>query len=122
MAAINEPIIVGPQPHHRARRLRVIGAIVLALGLSVGDGVYWLGTRNASGDNPLPVIGEDKGVTRQAETLFGQQSVFASQIGQALRNPLTQAGVVLGVAVVLAGCCFYAAGVADRNDQSDDGA
>ncbi len=104
---------------HRARRLRIIGAVILAFGIFAADGVYWLGARSPAGDSPLPVIGEDKNATRQSETLFGKQAVFASQMQRTLKNPLAQAGLVVTAAMILAGGFFYAAGAVDRVKQLD---
>ena len=103
----------------RARRLRVIGVIILALGIFGADGVYWLGTRTPAGDNPLPVVGEDKNATRQSETLFGKQTEFANQMRQTLGSPVVQAGLGVAGAVILAGGFFYTASAVTRNSKID---
>ncbi len=103
----------------RARRLRMIGAVVLAFGVFAADGVYWLGTRSPAGESPLPVAGEDKSATRQSEMLLGKQAVFASEMQQTLKNPIVQAGLVVVVAIIVAGGFFYAASAANHDDRLD---
>ena len=101
----------------RARQLRMTAAIVLLLGIFGADFIYWVETRSADSPNPLPVAGEDKAATRQAESLFGQPAVLLEQWGRDLKRPGTQAGIVVVTAVLVAGGCFYFARLLDRADE-----
>jgi hypothetical protein len=101
----------------QARRLRITAAVMLLLGIFGADLVYWLGTRTADSANPLPVMGEDKAVTRQAETMFGKQTVVVDEWGRTLKRPGTQAGIVVVTAVLVAGACFYFARLLDRSGE-----
>jgi hypothetical protein len=101
----------------RARWLRITAAVVLVLGIFGADLVYWLGTRSADSPNLLPVIGDDKAVTRQAETLFGKQPELVEELGRDLKRPGTQATIVVVTAVLLAGGCFYVARLMDHGGE-----
>jgi hypothetical protein len=98
----------------RARWLRLTGVVALALGIFGADLVYWLGTHSAKADDPLPVMGEDKVVTRRAEMLFGHQTVLLDEWGQALKQPGTQAVIIVVTTALVAGGCFYFARLLDR--------
>ena len=91
----------------QARWLRRGAAVLLLLGILGADLVYWLGTRAVDSSNPLPVAGEDKAVTRQEEVLFGKQPILLEQLGRNLKRPGTQACLIVAMAVLAAGGCFY---------------
>jgi len=98
----------------QARRLRIAAAVVLLLGIFGAELVYWLRTRSVASPDPLPVAGEDKGATRQAEMMMGQQAVFMDEWGRGLQRPGTQAVMILVTASLVAGGCFYFARLLDQ--------
>jgi hypothetical protein len=95
------------QGMRQARRLRITAAVVLLLGIFGAELVYWLRTRSVDSPDLLPVAGEDKGATRQAEMMMGRQAVFMEEWGRGLQRPGTQAVIILVSAGLVAGGCFY---------------
>jgi hypothetical protein len=111
----NHNVSVPLSPARRqARRLRIAAAALLLLGVFGADLVYWLGTRTVHAPNPLPVAGEDKAETRRMEMIFGKQTIFLDQLGRNLQRPGTQAVILVVVATLAAGGCFYFARLLDH--------
>jgi hypothetical protein len=104
----------------QARWLRITAAVVLLLGIFGADLIYWLRTRSVDSPNPLPIAGEDKAATRQAETLFGQQTVLLDEWGRTLKRPGTQALMIVVTAALAAGGCFYFARLLDHAEEQPD--
>lgn len=104
----------------QARRLRITAAVVLLLGIFGADLVYWLGTRAADSPNLLPVVGQDKGVTRQAEVIMGKEPMLMEELGRILKRPGTQAGIIVVTAALVAGGCFYIARLLDHASQRSE--
>ncbi|HEV7926567.1 MAG TPA: hypothetical protein VGR14_14505 [Verrucomicrobiae bacterium] len=99
----------GPMPSGklRARRLRIIAAIVLLLGIFGADGVYWLGTRSAEDSVDPSMMGNEKAQVRKEQMLYGNQSILIDRWTEDLKRPGTQAAIVVLTAVLVAGGCFY---------------
>ena len=58
-------------PHSSSRRsaqLRMIGVIVLLLGIGSAGVVYWMGTRSPDVSDDLSMVGYNKAKTRQMGT------------------------------------------------------
>jgi hypothetical protein len=89
-------------------RLRIIAAVVLLLGI-VGAEVIYLRGRSADGSDDASMLGYDKAQARQVGTLYGQQGVIVQEWSDDLKQPGTQAGIVVGAAALVAGGCFYVA-------------
>jgi hypothetical protein len=56
------------------------------------------------------LLGYDKAQARQVGTLYGQQGVIVQQWSDELKQPRTQAIIILGIAGLAAGACLYIAG------------
>jgi hypothetical protein len=106
--------------HRQARCLRITAAGVLLLGIFGADLVYWLGTRSVGSPDTLPVIGEDKAVTRQVEVLLGKQPILMEGLGRNLKRPGTQAVIIVVTAALVAGGCFYVARLLDHAGEHSD--
>src|SRR5580698_11381141 len=91
----------------RARRLRIIAAIVLVLGIFGADGVYWLGTRSAQSSDDPALLGNEKAQARKEETLYGKQTILIDNWIDRLKQPGTQAAIIVLTAALVAGGCFY---------------
>ena len=102
----------------QGRWLRMTAAVVLLLGIFGAELMYWLRTRSVNSPDLLPMAGEDKSATRQAEVIMGQQAVLMDEWGRALQRPGTQAVIIVVTAVLVAGGCFYFARLLDRAGQS----
>jgi hypothetical protein len=88
-------------------RLRVIGTLVLLLGVT--GGLYWTWARGAFHrmDELLPGYSQQR--ARQNEILMGGMVAEALQWIEALRNPRVQSLIVVGVSVLVAIVCFRVA-------------
>jgi hypothetical protein len=104
----------------RARRLRLVGVAVLLLGTTVASLVYWLGTRSPDPSDDLSMAGYDKPVERQMGILYGKQGELIEDFTNDLKQPGTQAVIIVVTAVVVAGCCFYFARLLDYDAEHAD--
>jgi hypothetical protein len=92
---------------HRARRLRITGIIVLVLGIVSAGMVYWLGTRSADLSDDFSMAGYDKPEERQMEILYGKQGELIEDWTNDLKQPGTQAIIIVAASVIIASGCFY---------------
>jgi hypothetical protein len=105
----------------RARRFRITGIVVLLLGITVAGLVYWLGTRSPDSSDDLSMTGYDKPVERQMGILYGKQGEFIEDLTNDLKQPGTQAIIIILAAGLVAGCCFHFARLLDYDaEQTDD--
>ncbi len=97
-------------------RLRLIGTIALVLGLGGAGTVYWLGTRSAGpGDDPS-MLGFNRPAERQMGLLYGKMGTLIQDWSEDLKQPGTQAILILGFSALVAGACFYFARLPDHED------
>jgi hypothetical protein len=95
-------------------RLRMIGVVVLLLGISSACIVYWIGTRSADlADDPL-LAGYSKAESRQIEILIGKMGLLMVNFMDALKRPETQAFIIAGISTLIAFGCFYFARLLDN--------
>lgn len=110
----------GRSVRRRARRLRIIAAVVLLAGIVGAEAVYLRGTRSRDGSDDPSMLGYDKAEQRQVGTLFGQQGVIVQQWSDDLKRPGTQAVIIVVAATLAAGGCFYFARLLENiGDQAD---
>jgi hypothetical protein len=100
----------------QARRLRMIAVIVLLLGLAGECLVYWNETHSAGPSEDPAMSGNEKAVARQKAILYGNQAVLVDELTNALRQPGTQAFIILGLAALLGGGCLYFARLLEKRD------
>lgn len=108
-----------PGPHlssRRAARLRIIGIIVLVLGLSGAGAVYWLGTRTPDLTDDISMLGYNKAQTRQMGMLYGKMGPVIEDWFDDLKQPGTQAKIIVVVSLLVATGCFYFARLLDHDD------
>ena len=118
MTAINPPNPVKPA-RQQARRLRQIGTGLLLLGGSIAGLVYWLGMRSAAPMDDLAMQGFNRVEQQQMNQLFGGAGGLIEDGATALKQPGTQAMLIVVAAGVLAAGCFY---FAHRQANEDAGA
>jgi hypothetical protein len=90
----------------RARRLRVIGALILLVGLAAAGTVYWRGTRAPDFSNDPSMIGFDKAARRQIGILYGGFGEFTQDLTDYLKRPGVQACIIVLVSAAVAFGCF----------------
>jgi hypothetical protein len=104
----------------RARRFRITGVIVSLLGISVAGLVYWLGTRAPDLADDLSMARYEKPVERQMGMLYGKQGELIEDLTNDLKQPGTQAIIIILTAALVAGCCFYFAGLLEYDAEHAD--
>jgi hypothetical protein len=97
-------------PGQRARRLRIVAVFILLLGIAGAEVVYLFGNEPGRMPDDPSLLGYDKAQARQVGTLYGQQGVIAQEWSDELKQPRTQAIIILGIAGLAAGACLYVAG------------
>lgn len=97
----------------RARKLRVIGVIVLVLGIAAAGIVYWLGTCSPDVSEDLSMVGYNNAAERQMEILYGKQGELIEDWSNDLKQPGTQAIIIVVAAALAGGGCFYFARLLD---------
>ena len=101
----------------RSARLRMIGIIVLMLGLGSAGVVYWLGTRSPDVMDDLSMVGYNKAQTRQMGMLYGKMGPVIEEWFDDLKQPGTQATIIAAVSTLIAAGCFYFARLLDHDDE-----
>lgn len=102
----------------RARRLRMIGIIVLVLGIGGAGALYWLRTRSPDLSDDLSMAGFNRAETRQMGQLYGKQGLLIEQWSDDLKQPGTQAAIIAGFSVLVFAGCFYFARLLDYDDKT----
>jgi flagellar basal body-associated protein FliL len=101
----------------RSAQLRMIGVIVLVLGLGGAGLVYWLGTRSPDVMDDLSMVGYNKAQTRQMGMLYGKMGPVIEEWFDDLKQPGTQAEIIVAVSIVAAAGCFYFARLLGHDDE-----
>jgi hypothetical protein len=107
-------------PHSTSKwsaRLRMIGIIVLVLGLGSAGVVYWLGTRSPDVSDDISMLGYNKAQTRQMGILYGKMGPVIEQWFDDLKQPGTQAEIIVVVSTLVAAGCFYFARLLIHDDE-----
>jgi flagellar basal body-associated protein FliL len=110
---VREPV---SSARRRARKLRIIGVIVLAMGIVAAGIVYWLGTRSPDVSEDLSMAGYDRPAERQMEILYGKQGELIEDWSNDLKQPGTQAILIVVATALIAGGCFYFARLLDSDE------
>ena len=106
-----------PAPSGRQqKRLRMIGVVVLLLGLAAAGAVYWIGTHSTepSEDELLP--GNARAESRQMELLYGKMGLLTQELSDDLKQPGTQAFLIATISILVAAGCFYFARLSDDTE------
>ena len=91
---------------------------MLLLGIASAGIVYWLGTRSPDLSDDLSMVGYNKPEERQMEILYGKQGELIEDWSNDLKQPSTQAIIIVVVAALVAGGCFYFARLSDYDDET----
>jgi len=107
---MTKPEVPQPEPptalRRRARRLRIGAGICLLVGLAGAGAVYWLGARAPDYSGDPAMVGFRRAEERQMGQLYGKQGQLIEDFNDSLKQPGTQALLILGAAVVVAAGCF----------------
>jgi len=105
----------------KSTRLRAIGIIVLVLGMASAGTVYWLGTRSANLYDDRSMQGFNRAEQRQMGQLYGKSGLLIEQWSDDLKQPGTQAVLIMITSALVAGGCFYFARLLDGGDEPAGG-
>ena len=101
---------------HRAQ-FRAAGVIILALGIGSACLLYWLRTRGLDSSNDPMLAEYSKPEARQMAILYGKMGQATSDLFEALKQPGTQAFLIVAVSALVAmGCFFFARRWVDVNE------
>jgi hypothetical protein len=103
-----------------ARRLKIIGTIILLLGIVSAGIVYWLGVRSQDSSDDASMLGYNKPETQQMERLYGKWGDFTDGFLDDLKQPGTQAILLLVFSGLSAAGCFYFARLLNDGDEPAD--
>lgn len=92
------------------------GVIVLVLGMAGAGIVYWLGTRSPDVSGDISMAGYNKPEQRQMEILYGKQGELIEDWSDDLKQPGTQAILIIIFSTAVAAGCFYFARLLDHDD------
>jgi flagellar basal body-associated protein FliL len=104
-------------PRRQPKRLRVIGIVVLVLGLASAGAVYWVRTHSDEPTEDELLAGNARAESRQMEMLYGRMGLLTQELSDDLKQPGTQAFIIAAVSVLIAAGCFYFARLEDDNNE-----
>ena len=106
MASHNE---LPPVAGRRARRYRISAMVVLLLGLVSAGAVYWLQSSAPDYSDDPAMLGFNRSEERQLGMLYGKQGQLIEDLNNSLKDPGTQAILIIIAAAVVAAGCFHIA-------------
>jgi hypothetical protein len=95
-------------------RLRLIGVVVLSLGLISAGILYWVRSRDANLDQYREA--QTRAETRQMQLMYGSSGGLAEDLTNALKRPADQAVIIAVVSGLIAAGCFYLGRPLPEND------
>lgn len=98
--------------HKRSQRLRIIGFVILMLGVAGALTFYWIRTRSLESNNPSLDQYESavsRAESRQMGIYYGKMGSSMQTISEDLKRPGVQAVFIAGVSIVIATIFFKAA-------------
>jgi hypothetical protein len=105
----------------RARRLRVSGIVILLLGCIGAGWVYWLGQKAATLMDDPSMQSFNQAKHWQMGVMFGGMGSWMDDLVEDLKQPGTQAILIVVVAVILAAGCFLFARLIERESDTITG-
>jgi len=102
------------------RRYRLAAGVILLLGLSGAGLVYWLASRPPDFSDDPAMVGFNRATERQMGVLYGKQGQLIADLNDSLKQPGTQALLLVAVAVAAAIGCFQFARLVEAEAQADE--
>lgn len=110
-----------PEPARRAGfTLRIIGTVILVLGLGGAGLSYWLSAPTDDLSDEVLSSSNSKAMQRTIEVNVGKMGVFVATLSEDWQDPATRAMVIAVVSILLASGCFYLALLQARDHDLDE--
>jgi hypothetical protein len=106
---MSELVPIPPSRRRWKLRLRLAGTAVLLAGTGGAILAYRMSTRYAEMMKDPSMAGFYKARTRQMGEMYGQMGVVAERFLDGLKDPGTQAKLILGCSILVAVICFHLA-------------
>jgi hypothetical protein len=104
-------------PRQQPKRLRVIGVVVLVLGLCSAGAVYWIRTHPGEPTEDELLAGNARAESRQMEILYGKMGLLTQELSDDLKQPGTEAFIIATISILIATGCFYFARLEDDDNE-----
>ncbi len=104
-------------PRQQAKRLRLIGIVVLVLGLLSAGAVYWVRTHTGEPTEDELLAGNARAEAHQMGVLYGKMGLLTQELSDDLKQPGTQALIIATVSILIAAGCFYFARLEDDDNE-----
>jgi len=108
---------ISPTPLRRARQLRTTAIFVALLGLAAACLVYWHGTRPADSADDFTLGTDSKVFNRQTQEAYGRQGQVIADLTDDLKQPGTQAFLIVLATGLLAAGCWYLADLSEAGEE-----
>jgi hypothetical protein len=109
-----------PAARRAGTALRMIGAVILVLGLGGAGLVYWLSPPPKDLSDEVLRASNSKKVQRAIEVNVGKMGVVMDGLAEDLEDPATKAMVIAVAAILLSSGCFYFAHLHARGEELED--
>jgi hypothetical protein len=96
-----------PAARKKARRCRLFGVSTALLGLAAAGAIYWRAAHAPDYSADPAMLGFHRNEERQMGILYGRQGRLIEDLTNSLKQPGTQAFLVVAAAAVIATGCFY---------------
>lgn len=113
---VNDEASARNRSSRQSAHLRLAGIIVLVLGISGAGVIYWTRSPDLSDDPSM--LGFNKREERQMGLLYGKMGTLIQDWSEDLKQPSTQAVLILGFSALVAGGCFHFARLAGNDDST----
>ena len=107
-----------PPSRNKTQRLRVVGSIVLLLGLTTAGAVYGIRTHAGSPAEDELSAENARAQSRQMGILYGRMGVLTQELFEDLGQPGIQACLIAAASILVAAGCFYVARLSDEDDEA----
>ncbi|HVU27343.1 MAG TPA: hypothetical protein VHG71_06360 [Verrucomicrobiae bacterium] len=107
-------------PKRRAKKLRIIGIVILVLGIAGAGIVYGPRIRSQDLNDDISMLAFDKAESRQMGQLYGKSGQLMEDWTNDLKQPGTQAVLILIFSALTTAGCFYFARLLEIDDETPD--